>query len=58
MHPVGALVTGLAAGLLVYGALRALTGLRLTQEQEFEGADLSLHHIEAEPSFDRNFPGG
>jgi Amt family ammonium transporter len=48
----------LAGGLLVYGALRALIGLRLTQEQEFEGADLSLHHIEAEPSFDRNFPGG
>ncbi|KPV39958.1 ammonium transporter [Thiohalorhabdus denitrificans] len=42
----------LAGGVLVYGVLRNLVGLRLSQEQEFEGADLSLHHIESEPEFD------
>ena len=47
----------LLGGLVVYGALRGLTGLRLTHEQEFEGADLSLHHIESEPEFDGNLPG-
>jgi ammonium transporter, Amt family len=39
----------LAGGLLVYGALRAAVGLRLTQEEEFNGADLSIHRIGATP---------
>jgi Amt family ammonium transporter len=30
---------------LVYGVLRASVGLRLTQEQEFQGTDLSVHHF-------------
>jgi Amt family ammonium transporter len=34
-------------GLLVYGALRFAVGLRLSQEEEFEGADLSIHRITA-----------
>ena len=37
------------AGLLVYGLLKATVGLRLTQEEEFEGADLTLHKISATP---------
>ncbi|MBB4841678.1 Amt family ammonium transporter [Paucibacter oligotrophus] len=36
-------------GLLVYGVIKKLSGLRLSQEQEFEGADLSLHKIGATP---------
>jgi len=36
-------------GLLVYGAIKKVSGLRLSQEQEFEGADLSLHKIGATP---------
>ncbi|MDQ6638256.1 MAG: ammonium transporter [Pseudomonadota bacterium] len=38
-----------ASGLAVYGALRALTGLRLSQEDEFAGADLAIHKIGATP---------
>ena len=38
-----------ASGLVVYGALRALMGLRLSQEDEFAGADLSIHKIGATP---------
>lgn len=34
-------------GLLVYGAIKAVTGLRLSAEEEFNGADLSIHRIEA-----------
>lgn len=37
----------LAGGAIVYGILRALVGLRLDPEQEFEGADLSIHKISA-----------
>ena len=39
----------LGSGLLVYGLLKVVMGLRLTQEEEFEGADLSLHRITATP---------
>jgi Amt family ammonium transporter len=35
------------AGLAVYGLLRAITGLRMSQEDEFVGADLSIHKIGA-----------
>ena len=38
-----------ASGLLVYGTLRATLGLRLSQEEEFAGADLSIHKIGATP---------
>nr|HET7859885.1 ammonium transporter [Caldimonas sp.] len=37
------------SGLVVYGALRAAMGLRLSQEEEFAGADLSIHRIGATP---------
>ena len=36
-------------GLVVYGVVRSVVGLRLSQEEEFEGADLSIHKIGATP---------
>ncbi|MDE2452729.1 MAG: ammonium transporter [Burkholderiales bacterium] len=39
----------LIAGFLVYGGIKRLTPLRLTQEQEYEGADLSIHRIGSSP---------
>jgi ammonium transporter, Amt family len=36
-------------GLVVYGALKVTMGLRLTQEEEYEGADLSIHKIGSTP---------
>ena len=39
----------LLGGAVVYGVLRAVMGLRLTQEEEFEGADLSIHRIGSTP---------
>lgn len=39
----------LAGGFLVYGLLKWLTGLRLDPEQEFTGADLTIHKISATP---------
>ena len=37
----------LAGGLLVYGLLKESVGIRLSQEDEFNGADLSIHRIGA-----------
>ena len=34
---------------VVYGALKATLGLRLSQEEEYDGADLSIHKISATP---------
>ena len=39
----------LVGGFVVYGVLKAVMGLRLTQEEEYEGADLSIHRIGATP---------
>jgi Amt family ammonium transporter len=49
---VGTLATlawGLGSGFVVYGLLRRFVGLRLTPEEEFEGADLTVHRIGATP---------
>ena len=43
------IVVALIGGTLVYGALKATVGIRLDQEQEFNGSDLSLHKIGSEP---------
>jgi Amt family ammonium transporter len=39
----------LLAGVLVYGLLKLTLGLKLSEEEEFEGADLSIHRISATP---------
>ncbi len=39
----------LLGGLLVYGVLKATMGIRLDQEEEFDGADLSIHRISSTP---------
>ncbi|MCJ8298974.1 MAG: ammonium transporter [Pseudomonadales bacterium] len=36
-----------AGGLAIYGLVKLAVGLRLTEEEEFKGADLSIHKIEA-----------
>ena len=41
---IGIAVSG---GLVVYGPLKATMGIRLSQEDEFRGADLSIHKISA-----------
>ena len=42
-----AILIALAGGFLVYGVLKLLMGIRLSQEEEFNGADLSIHRISA-----------
>ncbi len=42
-------VWALASSLVVYGSIKLMMGLRLSQEEEYDGADLSLHRITATP---------
>lgn len=42
-----AIVIALAGGFGVYGLLKVTMGIRLTQEDEYRGADLSIHKISA-----------
>jgi Amt family ammonium transporter len=45
----------LLSGWVIYAALKAIMGLRLSQEEEFEGADHSLHRIGATPDREVNW---
>lgn len=45
----------LVSGFAVYGLLKATLGLRLSQEEEYDGADLSIHKISATPEREANW---
>ena len=40
-----AILIALAGGFAIYGLLKKLVGIRLNAEEEYEGADLSIHKI-------------
>jgi Amt family ammonium transporter len=44
-----AVVWALVGGFVVYGGIKAVMGLRMSQEEEFDGADLSIHKIGSTP---------
>ncbi|MFV0663022.1 ammonium transporter [Denitromonas sp.] len=44
-----------AGGLLVYGGIKTVTRLRLDAEEEYEGADLTIHKISATPDRDASW---
>ncbi|MEZ0237303.1 MAG: ammonium transporter [Methylophilaceae bacterium] len=46
---LGGVGIALIAGFTVYGLLKAIFGIRLDAEDEFNGADLSIHKITATP---------
>jgi Amt family ammonium transporter len=45
-------VIALIAGFAIYGALKASVGIRLSEEEEFDGADLAIHKIGSTPDED------
>ena len=45
----------LLSGFVVYGLIKSVTGLRLSQEEEYEGADLSIHRIGSTPDREVNW---
>jgi Amt family ammonium transporter len=44
---VTGLVIALVGGFIIYGLVKAIIGIRLSQEDEFQGADLAIHKIKA-----------
>ena len=42
-------VIALLSGFVVYGLLKVILGLRMSQEEEYDGADLSIHRISSTP---------
>ncbi len=50
-----AIIVAMLGSLLVYGTLKAVIGLRLDQEEEYKGADLSIHKITSTPEREPNW---
>ncbi|MGD8560309.1 MAG: ammonium transporter, partial [Gammaproteobacteria bacterium] len=46
------IVIALVGGLVVYGTIKAIVGIRLSQEDEHRGADLSIHKIASESPYE------
>jgi|TARA_R110000764_G_scaffold55493_1_gene121184 Amt family ammonium transporter len=42
---LGGIIVATLSGFIVYGMVKAVSGLRLSEEDEFNGADLSIHKI-------------
>ena len=42
---VGGVLYALVGGFLIYGIIKGAIGIRLSQEEEYNGADLSIHRI-------------
>jgi Amt family ammonium transporter len=40
-------------GFVIYGAIKGSVGIRLTDEEQYQGADLTIHRITAEPDYNR-----
>ncbi len=49
---VGGIAFALISGLIVYGVLKKSIGIRLSEEEEYMGADLAIHKIGANPEED------
>ena len=43
------IIIAVVGGAIVYGLLKTTVGIRLDQEEEFNGSDLSIHKIGSEP---------
>jgi Amt family ammonium transporter len=48
-------IVAVVGAVIIYGVLRATVGLRMDDESEFNGADISLHKISATPERDAGF---
>ena len=52
---LGGVAVALIGSTLVYGSLKRLVGLRLDPEEEFNGADLSIHKVSATAERETNW---
>jgi len=46
------IVIAFGGGFLIYALIKAVVGIRLTEEEEHQGADLSIHRIRATPDME------
>ena len=46
---IAGLTYALIAGLIIYGLLKLTVGIRLNEEEEYAGADISIHRISSTP---------
>ncbi len=47
---IAGILIALIGGFIVYGVIKAVLGIRLSEEEEFSGADLSIHKISSTSS--------
>jgi len=50
-----AIVVAMTGSVIVYGLIKSTFGLRLEREEEYDGADLSIHKITATPEREPNW---
>ncbi len=55
LMPGMAIAVALAGSFIIYSVLKSTIGLRLDREEEFDGADLSVHRITATPEREPNW---
>jgi Amt family ammonium transporter len=48
-------VIALIGGIVVYGLLKLAIGIRMSHEEEYDGADLSIHRISSSPDRESNW---
>jgi Amt family ammonium transporter len=46
-------IVAFGGAFIVYGTIKKISGLRLSKEEEFNGADLSIHKISSESDYDK-----
>ena len=43
------IAVAIVGGLLVYGSIKSMVGIRLNEEEEYMGADLAIHKVSSSP---------
>jgi len=43
------ITVAIIGGIIVYGAIKAMVGIRLTEDEEYMGADLAIHKVSSSP---------
>jgi len=46
---IAGIIVALVGGAIVYGVLKSMVGIRMSEEDEFMGADLAIHKVSSSP---------
>jgi Amt family ammonium transporter len=46
---IAGIIVALVGGAIVYGVLKSTVGIRMSEEDEFMGADLAIHKVSSSP---------